>query len=62
MQRRYHDLATAGIRAAETQIIELTVFAEQLRVSADHLSSEPVDGPCGMGPHINTDRDDWTTA
>jgi DNA-binding transcriptional MerR regulator len=47
VQRRFHDLVTAKIRAADTQIVELVAFAGQLRGSAEQLSSEPVDGACG---------------
>lgn len=47
VQRRFHDLVTDKIRAAESQVIELTEFATQLRASADQLSGEPIDGSCG---------------
>jgi MerR family copper efflux transcriptional regulator len=47
VQRRFHELVTEKIDAAETQVRELTTFATQLRSSADQLSGEPVDGPCG---------------
>lgn len=49
VQRRFHELTTTKIRAAETQVHELTTFTSQLRASADQLSGEPVDGPCGPG-------------
>ena len=44
MQRRFHDLITAKIRDAETQVAELSAFSGQLRAAADQLSGEPVDG------------------
>ena len=47
VQRRFHELITAKIRDAETQVAELTAFTAQLRASAEQLSGEPVDGPCG---------------
>ncbi len=47
VQRRFHDLITAKLRDAETQVAELSAFSAQLRTAADHLSGEPVDGPCG---------------
>ena len=47
VQRRFHELITDKIRAAETQVGELTAFATQLRASAEQLAGEPVDGPCG---------------
>jgi MerR family copper efflux transcriptional regulator len=49
VQRRFHDLVTAKIRDAETQVDELTGFAAQLRASAERLAGDPVDGPCGPG-------------
>ena len=47
VQRRFHDLVTAKLRAAESQVVELTAFANQLRTAAHRLSGEPPDGPCG---------------
>ena len=47
MQRRFHDLISAKLRDAEMQAAELSAFSAQLRMAADHLSGEPVDGPCG---------------
>ena len=47
VQRRFHDLITAKLQDAETQAAELSAFTGQLRVAADLLSSEPIDGPCG---------------
>lgn len=47
VQRRFHELITDKIRAADAQVRELTAFTTQLRASADRLSGEPVDGPCG---------------
>jgi DNA-binding transcriptional MerR regulator len=47
VQRRFHDLVTAKIGDAEVQVAELSAFAGQLRVAADQLSGEPIDGPCG---------------
>ena len=49
VQRRFHELITDKIRAAETQVSELTAFTAQLRASAVQLAGEPVDGPCGPG-------------
>ena len=47
VQRRFHELVTAKIRAAETHVDELTAFAAQLRAAAEQLAGGPVDGPCG---------------
>ena len=47
VQRRFHELLTAKIQLAETQVSELSAFGAQLRASAEHLAGEPVDGPCG---------------
>jgi DNA-binding transcriptional MerR regulator len=49
VQRRFHDLITAKLRDAETQVAELSAFCGQLRAAVDQLSGEPVDGPCGPG-------------
>jgi len=46
VQRRFHDLISAKLRDAEMQLAELLAFSTQLRTAADHLSGEPVDGPC----------------
>lgn len=47
VQRRFHDLITAKIDAAEVQAVELSAFAAQLRAAAAQLGVEPTDGPCG---------------
>ncbi len=47
VQRRFHELITDKIRAAETKVRELSAFAAQLRAAAGQLAGEPVDGPCG---------------
>ena len=47
VQRRFHELVTDKIRAAEAQVDELAAFAAQLRASAEQLAGDPVDGPCG---------------
>ena len=47
VQRRFHELITDKIRAAESQVNDLTTFATQLRASAEQLAGEPLDGPCG---------------
>jgi DNA-binding transcriptional MerR regulator len=49
VQRRFHELVTAKMAAAETSIAELAAFRSQLRVAATGLAGEPVDGPCGDG-------------
>jgi DNA-binding transcriptional MerR regulator len=49
VQKRFHDLVTAKLAAAERQIAELTALAEQLRDVAAHLARPPVDGPCDAG-------------
>jgi len=49
VQRRFHELVTAKTRAVQSQITELTAFSAQLRSAAAHLSTEPIDGPCGVG-------------
>ena len=46
VQKRFHDLVTAKLAAAERQIAELTALADQLRLAATHLAGPPVDGPC----------------
>ncbi len=47
VQRRFHELVTAKIRAADNQAAELTALAAQLRAAAEHLAGRPLDGPCG---------------
>jgi DNA-binding transcriptional MerR regulator len=46
VQRRFHELVTGKIRETERQLAELTVLLAELRAAADHLDTEPVDGPC----------------
>lgn len=46
VQRRFHDLVTAKLAAAERQIAELTAFADQLRHAAEQLAGPATDGPC----------------
>jgi DNA-binding transcriptional MerR regulator len=47
VQRHFHELITDKIHSAQRQLAELTEFSAQLHAAADHLSGEPVDGPCG---------------
>lgn len=49
VQRRFHALVTAKIAAIQRQLAELNTFSGQLRTAAEHLSGEPVDGPCAAG-------------
>ncbi|HZM29928.1 MAG TPA: MerR family transcriptional regulator [Acidimicrobiales bacterium] len=49
VQRRFHELVTAKMAAAEASIAELAAFRSQLRVAATGLAGEPVDGPCSDG-------------
>ena len=49
VQRRFHELVTAKIAAAERQIAELTEFRTQLGAAATGLAGAPVDGPCDAG-------------
>jgi DNA-binding transcriptional MerR regulator len=49
VQRRFHELVTAKMAAAEASIAELAAFRSQLRVAATGLAGEPVDGPCDDG-------------
>jgi DNA-binding transcriptional MerR regulator len=49
VQKRFHDLVTEKLAAAERQIAELTTLAEQLRHAANQLAGPPVDGPCDGG-------------
>jgi DNA-binding transcriptional MerR regulator len=46
VQRRFHDLVTDKLAAAERQIAELNVLSRELRQVAGHLDSPPLDGPC----------------
>jgi DNA-binding transcriptional MerR regulator len=49
VQKRFHELVTAKLAAAERQIDELTALAGQLRHAAVQLAGPPVDGPCDEG-------------
>jgi DNA-binding transcriptional MerR regulator len=49
VQKRFHDLVTDKLAAAERQIAELTELADQLRQAATQLAGPPVDGPCDEG-------------
>jgi DNA-binding transcriptional MerR regulator len=49
VQRRFHELVTAKLRAADVQLAELTAFRGQLRAASTQLSREPSDGPCDDG-------------
>jgi DNA-binding transcriptional MerR regulator len=49
VQHRFHELLTVRIRDADTRVAELTALAVQLRASAEQLTAEPLDGPCGPG-------------
>jgi DNA-binding transcriptional MerR regulator len=46
-QRRFHDLVTGKIAETQTQIVELTALADELRGVAGQLAAPAVDGPCG---------------
>jgi MerR family transcriptional regulator, copper efflux regulator len=46
VQRRFHDLVTDKLVAAERQIAELTALTDQLRHTAAQLSGPATDGPC----------------
>jgi DNA-binding transcriptional MerR regulator len=46
VQRRFHELVTAKLAAAERQIAELTALTTQLRETARHLAGPATDGPC----------------
>ena len=48
VQRRFHELVTDKIRAAQQQIVELSAFSAQLVRAAEQLSGEPTDGPCAV--------------
>ncbi len=47
VQSRFHELVTEQLESARRQLTELTAFIDDLEAAARHLSSEPVDGPCG---------------
>jgi MerR family transcriptional regulator, copper efflux regulator len=49
VQKRFHDLVTTKLTAAERQIAELTALADQLRHAAAQLAGPAVDGPCDEG-------------
>jgi MerR family copper efflux transcriptional regulator len=49
VQKRFHDLVTTKLAAAERQIAELTALAEQLRRAAAQLAGPATDGPCDEG-------------
>ena len=46
VQRRFHDLVTDKLAAAERQIAELTALTDQLRHTAGMLAGPATDGPC----------------
>jgi MerR family copper efflux transcriptional regulator len=48
VQRRFHELITDKLAAAERQIAELTALTEELRHAASQLAGPPVDGPCSV--------------
>lgn len=60
VQRRFHNLITTKLRDAETRIAELSAFTRQLRLAADELAGEPVDGPCGPDCACLTSTDTTT--
>lgn len=62
VQQRFHHLVTAKLRSAEDQVDELNAFIAQLRAAADHLGTEPVDGPCGADCACLTSQDDLTAS
>jgi DNA-binding transcriptional MerR regulator len=49
VQRRFHELVTAKLRATQQQITELIAFGAQLHTAAAQLSAPPTDGPCAEG-------------
>jgi len=49
VQRRFHELVTAKLGAADEQLAGLTTFRSQLHAAATQLSGEPSDGPCDDG-------------
>lgn len=46
VQRKFHDLVTDKLAAAERQIAELSALADQLRDTATRLAGPATDGPC----------------
>jgi DNA-binding transcriptional MerR regulator len=46
VQRRFHDLITDKLAAAQRQIAELVALTEQLRHAASLLAGPATDGPC----------------
>ena len=46
VQRRFHELVTDKIAAAEQQITELTELTSKLRRAATLLARPAIDGPC----------------
>lgn len=46
VQRRFHELVTAKIDQAHSQMAELAAFASQLQTAAAQLAGPAVDGPC----------------
>jgi DNA-binding transcriptional MerR regulator len=49
VQRRFHELITAKIAAAQRQLEELTQLKVQLEDAASLLAGPATDGPCGPG-------------
>jgi DNA-binding transcriptional MerR regulator len=49
VQKRFHELVTAKLAAAERQIAELTALTDQLRHAATQLAVPSADGPCDEG-------------
>lgn len=49
VQKRFHDLVTAKLAAAQRQIAELTALSEQLHEAAAQLEGPAIDGPCSEG-------------
>jgi MerR family transcriptional regulator, copper efflux regulator len=49
VQKRFHDLVTAKLAAAQCQIAELTALSEQLHQAAAQLAGPAIDGPCSDG-------------
>ncbi|MEO5900728.1 MAG: MerR family transcriptional regulator [Ilumatobacteraceae bacterium] len=49
LQRRFHELVTAKVRATDAQIDGLRTFAEQLRQAAGLLAGDRADGPFNDG-------------
>jgi DNA-binding transcriptional MerR regulator len=48
VQRRFHELITDKLRAAERQIAELTALTAELRQAAVLLAGPALDGPCSV--------------